>query len=131
MPTYKVEISELVHRYNSGVEIEAESLEDAMAQLAEQVPSPDFYWSSDQRSMMVLELSVVDDDQLDKDIVLLEDSRTRENGTANQIWPMHMVKDGRVWEGEEGGGYDVVEYLMENIPSRLRDLIDKEEEQAE
>lgn len=128
MPTYKIEISELVHRHSSGVEIEAETLEDAMAQLAELVPAPDFYWSSAQRSMMVLELSVVDDDQLDTDIVLLEDTRTRENGTMFEVWPEHMVEDGRVWEGdgEEGG-----EYLMERLPRRVQELIEEEGEQAE
>ena len=124
MPTYKISISELVRRHRSGVEIEAETLEDAMAQLAELVPSPDFYWGGVQRDMMVLELSVVDDDDEE---VILEDTRTRENGTAFEMWPMHMVEDGRVWEGDDDDG----EYPMENMPRRVKDLIEEEEDQAE
>ena len=126
MPTYKISISELVHRRALGVEIEAESLEDAMAQLAELVPSPDFYWRTAMRDMMVLELSVVDDD--DDEEVILEDTRTRENGTMFEMWPMHMVEDGRVWEGD---GDDGGEYLMENMPRRVQDIIEKEDDQAE
>lgn len=126
MPTYKISISELVHRQTSDIELEAESLADAMAQLAEEVTSPDFYWRSSTRDMMVLELSVVDDDHVDK--VILEDTRTRENGTMFEMWPMHMVVDGRVWEGD---GDDGGEYLMENVPRRVQDLIEEEEDQAE
>ena len=128
MPTYKFSISELVYRHSSGVEIEAASLKDAMAELAERVLSPDFHWGSLAHDMMVLELSVVDDDDEE---VILEDTRTRENGTLFMMWPEHMVEDGRVWEGEEGGGYDVGGYPMDSLPSRVADLIEKEEDQAE
>ena len=126
MPTYKISITELVHRQSSGVEIEAETLEEAMVQLAEDVVSPDFYWGATTRDMMVLELLVVDEDDDEK--VILEDTRTRENGTLFEMWPMHMVEDGRVWEGDDddGGGY-----LLENLPDCIQDLIDEEGEQAE
>lgn len=130
MPTYKFHITELVHRQSSGVQIEAHSLEEAMAQLAEDVVSPDFYWRAVVRDLMVLELAVVDD-QLDVDKVILEDTRTRENGTMFQMWPMHMVEDGRVWEGGEKDGFEVGEYLMEDMPRRLKDLIEDEEGEAE
>lgn len=121
MPTYKITLSELVHRHSSDVEIEAESLEDAMAQLAEQAPLPNFYWGAATRDMMVMELSVDDE-------VLLTDTRSRENGTLFQMWPIHMVEDGRVWEGD---GDDGGEYLMDSLPSRIQDLIDEEEDQSE
>lgn len=119
MPTYKIEISELVHRQTAGVEIEAESLEEAMAELADRVQSPGFYWGAATRDLMVMELSVDDE-------VILEDSRTRENGTLYQMWPEHMVHDGRVWEGH---GDDGGEYLMENLPPCVKDLIEDEENQ--
>lgn len=128
MATYKFSISELVHRHASDVEIEAESLKDAMAQLAEHVTSPDIYWGSVARDMMVLGLSVGEGDAEE---VILEDTRTRENGTLFEMWPKHMVEDGRVWEGSEGGGDDVGEYLMENMPSRVKDRIEDEEGQVE
>ena len=126
MPTYKISITELVHRQSSGVEIEAETLEEAMVQLAEDVVSPDFYWGATTRDMMVLELLVVDEDDDEK--VILEDTRTRENGTMFEMWPMHMVEDGRVWEGD---GDDRGGYLLENLPGCIQDLIDEEGEQAE
>lgn len=125
MPTYKISISELVHRHTSDIEIEAESLEDLMAKLAEEVPSPDFYWGSSMRDMMVVELSV---DGEGGEEVILEDTRTRENGGDFQIWPQHMVKDRRVWEGfgDDGGVYE-----MENMPGSVQDLIEEDEDQAE
>lgn len=128
MPTYKVSISELVHRHTSGVEIEAESLEDAMAKLAERVTDPDFYWQTAVRDMMVLELSVVDEDDEDDEDVILEDTRTRANGTLFQMWPVHMIEEGRVWEGE---GEDGGEYLIEKMPGAIQSLIDEEEDQDE
>ena len=121
MATYKFEINELVHRATAGLEIEAESLEEAMAELADSVQSPDFYWLVATRDMMVMELSVDDE-------VILEDTRTRENGTMFQIWPVHMVEDGRVWEGK---GDDGGEYPMEELPRSVQDLIDEEDDQAE
>jgi hypothetical protein len=121
MPTYKFEISELVHRSTAGLEIEAESLEDAMAELADRVQSPDFNWPAATRDLMVMELSVDDE-------VILEDTRTRENGTMFQMWPTHMVTEGRVWEGD---GDDGGEYLMENLPSCVEELIEAEDDQAE
>lgn len=121
MPTYKIVISELVHRTGPGVEIEAESLEEAMAQLADLAPSPDFYWSAATRDMMVMELSVDNE-------VILEDTRTREDGTMFQMWPMPMVEDGRVWEGD---GEDGGEYRMESLPSRVKELIEEEDDRAE
>lgn len=126
MPTYKISVSELIHRCSQGVEIEADNLENAMAQLAELVPSPDFYWGAAMRDMMVLELSVVDDD--DDEEVILEDTRSRESGTVFAMWPVHMIEDGRLWEGD---GEDGGEYLMERLPRRVQDLIEKEEDQAE
>ncbi|KRE90828.1 hypothetical protein ASG87_01445 [Frateuria sp. Soil773] len=119
MPTYKLEISELVHRSTEVLEIEADSLKDAMAELAEQVQSPGFYWSSATRDLMVMELSVDDE-------VILEDTRTRENGTLFQMWPLDMVEDGRVWEGD---GDDGGEYLIEDLPRCVKDLIEAEEDQ--
>lgn len=121
MPTYKFEISELVHRHNAGVEIEAESLADAMAQLADEVMSPNYYWRVDMRDLMVVELTVDDE-------TILEDTRSREDGNLDEIFPRALIKDGRVWEGdgEEGG-----EYLMENMPKRVQELIEDEEGQAE
>jgi hypothetical protein len=121
MPTYKFEISELVHRQTADLEIEAESLEDAMAELAGLVQSPDFDWRAATRDLMLMELSVNDE-------VILEDTRTRESGTMFQMWPMHMVQDGRVWEGE---GDDGGEYLIENLPHCVKDLIEEEDDQAE
>jgi hypothetical protein len=122
MPTYKIEVSEQVHRINDyfPVEIEAESLEDAMAQLAEEVTSPDFYWGGVQRVMMVLSVSVDDEE-------ILADTRSSENGTLSQMWPEHMVEDGRVWEGQG----DDAEYRMESMPRRVQDLIEDEEGKAE
>lgn len=113
MPTYKIKVREVLHHHNADVEIEAESLKDAMAQLAELVPSPDFYWGARTRDMMVLEL-VVDD----KPTVLTDWSS---DGT---MWPMELVKDGHVWagDGEDGG-----EYLMENMPLLVKGLISEEE----
>jgi hypothetical protein len=121
MPKYKFEISELVHRQAAGLEIEAASLEDAMAQLADRVQTPDFNWPAATRDLMVMEISVDDE-------VILEDTRTRENGTLFQMWPLHMVQEGRVWEGDGDGGGD---YSMENLPSCVEDLIEEEDDQAE
>lgn len=119
MPTYKITVSELLHRITTDMEFEADSLEDAMAQLADLVPSPDFYWSATTRDMMVLELSA-DDEKI------LVDTRNREDGTTFQIWPTKMIEDGRVWEGtgEDGG-----EYLMENLPRSVQALLEAEEEE--
>ncbi len=120
MSTYKFAIREMLFRY-AEVEIEAESLQEAMAQLAEDVPSPDFYWSTATRDMMVLEVSVDDEE-------VLEDTRSREDGTLYDIWPKKLVEAGRVWEGsgEDGG-----EYLIEEMPRSVQELIDEEEDQAE
>lgn len=116
MPTYKFAIREMVLRSAPEVEIEADTLQEAMAQLAEDVPSPDFYWSTATRDMMVLEL-VVDD----KPTVLVDWS------SGGTMWPMELVEDGRVWagDGEDGG-----EYLMENMPLLVQGLIDEEEDKA-
>jgi len=114
MPTYKISISELVHRRAEDIEIEAASLKDAMAQLAGRVQSPDFDWDIAMRDMMVREV-VVDDKP-----TVLEDWSS--DGT---MWPMVLVEDGRVWagDGEDGG-----EYLMENMPLLVQALISEEED---
>jgi hypothetical protein len=121
MPTYKFAISEVLHRHTSDMELEADSLEDAMAKLAESVPSPNFYWSSVQREMMVVELSVDDE-------TILKDTRSEENGNLWEFWPRSMVEEGRVWEGVDDDGD---EYKMHSLPRRVRDLIDEEEEQSD
>lgn len=116
MPTYKISITEKLHRHAADVEIEAENLEDAMAQLADQVQSPDFEWGQTMREMMVLELSVDDEPILG------------DTGGDGTMWPMALVEDGRVWEGDflnDG------EYMIEDMPRRVKDLIEEEEDQAE
>jgi hypothetical protein len=98
------------------VEIEADNLEDAMAQLAESVQSPNFDWCQTMREMMVLELSV-DDERI------LDDA----NGDGT-MWPTALEEDGRVWEGDflNNGEYD-----MDAMPSRVQALIGDDEGQAE
>lgn len=114
MPTYKVSITEKLLRHAPDVEIEAGSLKDAMAELADQVQSPDFAWGQTTREMMVLELEVDD-----KPTFLTDWS------IHGSMWPNELVEDNRIWagDGEDGG-----EYLMENMPSLVRALISEEED---
>lgn len=111
MPTFTFSVLQRIYHQTGGVVIEANSLEDAMSQLASSFSDElDPMWEPIVQQMAIL---AVDKDGKE----ILQDP-------GNQgLWPEMLTSEGRIWEkNEEDGAYSI-----EALPKSIQDLINDEE----
>lgn len=111
MPTFTFSVLQRIYHQTGGVAIEADSLEDAMSQLASTFSDElDPKWD-----LIVQEMAILAIDKDGKEILL---------DPGNQdLWPEMLKNEGRIWEkNEEDGAYSI-----EALPKSIEDLIKDEE----
>ncbi|MCV2216076.1 hypothetical protein [Thauera sp. Sel9] len=108
MPHYSFSVLERIYHVTGGVGIEADSLEEAMAILADNFHKGDSRWDMCLQEMAILSITKDGDE-------ILEDP-------GNQsLWPDEVVAEGRVWDKQEDGPYP-----LDELPPAIQTLIDEE-----
>lgn len=108
MPTFTFSVLQRIYHQTGGVVIEANSLEDAMHQLATQFKDElDPRWDPVVQEMAIL--------AIDKD----GEAILQEPGDQS-LWPDQLVDGGRVWGSEDGA------YPTEAMPTAIQALINED-----
>lgn len=108
MPTFSFSVLERIYHVTGGIAIEADSLEDAMAILADEFSEGDSRWDRCLQEMAILSIAKDGEE-------ILEDPGDQ------SLWPDKVVAEGRVWEKQEDGPYPT-----EEMPTAIQNLIDEE-----